>query len=199
MRKLIYYVAVTADGYIAHLDGTHQGYVFEGDHAADLGQRFPETIPTHWQEKLGMKAKNRQFDTVLMGRKTYQVGLKEGVTSPYQSLRQYLFSRSMTQSPDPSVNLIREDVSQVVRRLKQEEGKDIWLCGGGVLAALLFAESLVDEVILKHHPVLFGEGIPLVNVFGRCVSLDLIESKIYSSGVLLLRYRVRTLTPPVAA
>lgn len=191
MRKLIYYVAITTDGYIAHSDGTHEGYIFEGDHAADFGQRFPETIPTHWQEKLGMKATNKQFDTVLMGRKTYEVGLNEGITSPYGSLTQYLFSCSMTESPDPNVKLIRKDAGGVVRQLKQSTGKDIWLCGGAELAAMLFAENLVDELILKHHPVLFGEGIPLVNAFGKWVGLELIESKVYSSGVMLLWYRVK--------
>ena len=191
MRKLIYYIAVTTDGFIAHSDGTHDGWVIEGDHAADLGQRFPETIPTHWQKQLGMQAQNKLFDTVLMGRKTYEVGLKEGITSPYGSLTQYLFSRSMTQSPDPNVTLIREDATGVVRQLKQAQGKNIWLCGGGELAALLFAEGLVDEVILKHHPVLFGEGIPLTNALNRWVSLEPIESKTYKSGVLLLHYKVK--------
>jgi dihydrofolate reductase len=191
MRKVIYFVAVTADGYIAHLDGSHDGWVLEGDHAPDIGRRFPETIPTHWQKALGLQAQNKQFDTVLMGRKTYQIGLDEGITSPYGSLEQYVFSRSMTESPDPSVHLVNDDVGGCVRRLKNADGQDIWLCGGGELAALLIADGLLDEVILKHHPVIFGSGIPLFGALARPVVLELKTSKVYESGVMLMHYAVK--------
>jgi dihydrofolate reductase len=191
MRKLVYFVAVTADGYIAHLDGSHDGWVLEGDHAPDIGQRFPETIPTHWQQALGLPPQNKQFDTVLMGRKTYQIGLDEGITSPYGSLEQYVFSRSMTESPDPSVHLVNDDIGGCVRRLKEADGQDIWLCGGGEMAALLSADGLLDEVILKYHPVIFGSGIPLFGALARPVVLELKSTTVYASGVQLMHYAVK--------
>jgi dihydrofolate reductase len=172
MRKLQYFVACSIDGYIAHEDGSLDGFPAEGEHV-------PEFL-----------ASLSQFDTVLMGRKTYDVALKAGVTSPYPAMRQYLFSRSMRQSPDPQVELISENAVEVVRCLKAEEGKLIWLCGGADLAATLFAEKLIDEIVVKMNPFLLGSGIPL---FARAVAqtdLDLLVSRVFGSGVVWLRYRV---------
>ena len=194
MRKIIYFVAVSADGFIAHVDGSHSGWVLEGDHMRSIGERYPETIPTHVQNALGLPPQRKRFDAVLMGRKTYEVGRQEGITSPYASLKQYVFSGSMMASPDPAVMLVREDAGRFVRQLKEAPGQDIWLCGGGKLASRLIAEGLLDEIVLKHHPVLFGDGISLVAGLGRVCSLDLLEREVFDSGVLLLRYRVRPAT-----
>ncbi|MEG4202061.1 hypothetical protein [Microcoleus sp. Pol12A5] len=100
MRKLKYYVACTVDGFIAREDGSFDCFPMEGEHFTDLFDSFPETIPAHLQEALGIPAENKQFDAVLMGRKTYEVGLDVGVTNPYPSLKQYVFSRTMEASPD---------------------------------------------------------------------------------------------------
>lgn len=190
MRPLIYFVAVTTDGFIAHPDGTFDGFVMEGDHMAAINQRFPETIPTHWQQALGIQPQNKVFDTVLMGRNTYEVGVKEGITNPYGTLEQYVFSRTLTASPDPNVTLVRDDVAGTGRRLKQRSGKAIWLCGGADLAGQLLAERLIDELVLKVHPVLFGTGIPLFGDFGGQANLALTQSQRYNSGVMLNEYRV---------
>lgn len=192
MQKLKYFVAVTADGFIAHRDGTFDGFVGAGDHMVDINQRFPETIPTHWQKTLGIHPENKEFDTVLMGRKTYEVGVNEGITNPYGTLEQYIFSRTLTVSPDPHVTLVRADVAGTVRRLKQRPGKAIWLCGGADLAGQLIAERLIDELVLKVHPVLFGAGIPLFGNFDGRVNMELIESKCYRSGVMLNHYQVQS-------
>ena len=76
--------------------------------------------------------------------------------------------------------------------LKGEEGGDIYLCGGADLATGLFKEGLVDEVLLKVNPLLLGTGIPLLHDLGRHVELELMGSKVYASGVVLLSYRVKT-------
>jgi len=143
MRKLAYYVATTVDGFIAHEDGSLDGFLMEGDHAKD----FLESL--------------QSFDTVLMGRATYDLGRRFGVTNPYPTMKQYVFSRTLHESPDPAVKLVSENVPGVVRELKTQLGKDIWLCGGANLASALFAEGLIDEVIVKTNPVLFGTGKPL--------------------------------------
>lgn len=174
MRKLKYYVAVSVDNYIAHEDGSWGGFLAEGNHVTD----YLESLQT-W------------FDVVLMGRKTYEAGLNLGVTNPYPHLKQYVCSRTMKQSPDENVELISENIVELVSQLKNEIGKDIYLCGGADLATMLFAENLIDEIILKLNPVLLGSGIPLFNGVIKQTSLELIESKIYKNGVLLLHYWVK--------
>ncbi|MEO1401507.1 MAG: dihydrofolate reductase family protein [Cyanobacteria bacterium J06635_1] len=172
MRKLKYYVACTVDGFIAHPDGSWDGFLAEGDHVTDYLESF------------------KDFDTVLMGRKTYEIGLKAGVTSPYPMMKQYVISRTMTKSPDQAVELVSDHVVELVKSLKQGSGKDIYLCGGANLASALFAEHLIDEIVLKLSPILFGSGIPLFSEDIKQTDLSLLDSKIYNSGVILLSYAV---------
>ena len=189
MRELKYYVACTADGFIAAEDGSFDAFLAEGEHFADLLEFFPETIPAHLRDALGVRAGNKQFDVVLMGRNTYEVGLKVGVTNPYPTMKQYVFSRTMKESPDENVELVSGDAIELVRELKKETGKDIWLCGGSDLATMLFPE--IDEIILKSNPVLLGSGIPLFSGVIEQTALELTDSKIYSNGFVLLHYRVK--------
>lgn len=173
MRKLKYYVAVTVDNFIAHEDGSLGGFLPEGEHVADYLESY------------------KWFDVVLMGRKTYEVGLKVGVTNPYPTMKQYVFSRTMKESPDENVELVSENIVELVRELKNQTGKDIYLGGGANLATMLFAENLIDEIILKLNPVLLGSGIPLFSGVIKQTDLELTDSKIYSNGVVLLHYRVK--------
>ena len=173
VRKLKYHVAITADGFIAREDGSFDCFPMEGEHVADYLKSL------------------QSYGTVLMGRNTYEVGLKMGVTDPYPHLKSYVFSRTMRQSPDERVEVVGEDSVEVVRRLKAETGKDIYLCGGADLATTLFKERLIDEVILKVNPLLLGSGIPVMFDIGKYVNLELIDSKVYESGVVLLSYRVK--------
>lgn len=174
MRKLKYHVASTLDGFIAHEDHTVDGFVQEGEHAADY-----------------LASLKTDYDTVLMGRTTYEFGLRFGVTDPYPWLKQYVLSRTMESSPDPNVELFSGDVMAFVRGLKEASGKDIYLCGGAKLAGSLLTEALLDEVIIKLNPVIFGNGIPLFAGAIKQTGLDLTGSKAYDNGVLLLQYRVK--------
>ncbi len=189
MRKLIYYVACTVDGFIAREDGSFDCFLTEGEHFDYLFDAFPDTIPAHLRGVLGVSAANKWFDAVLMGRRTYEVGLALGVTSPYPHLRQYLFSRSMKESPDAEVQLVSEDAAGTVRELKREPGKDIWLCGGGELAAQLFPE--IDELILKVNPVVIGRGVPLFSGPVETTALEVTDRKSFGNGFTLTHYRVR--------
>jgi dihydrofolate reductase len=130
------------------------------------------------------------FDTVLMGRSTYEVGLKEGIRNPYPTLRQYVFSRSLRGSPDENVTLISAGTEEVVRQLKREPGKDIWLCSSAALANTLFSAGLVDRLIVKLNPVVLGAGIPLLGEGIQPTALELTHSRSFPSGHLLLQYRV---------
>ena len=187
MRELKYFVACSVDGFIARTNGSFDFFPMEGEHLADLVRDYPETIPTHLRTELGVGGANRHFDTVVMGRNTYQVGVNVGVTNPYGHLRQYLFSRTLASSPDPNVQLVSTDPLPFVRALKQESGLDIWLCGGAELAAALFPE--IDELILKVNPVVIGKGIPLFAREVEATALRLISSKVYSHGFMLSRFR----------
>lgn len=190
MQELVYYVACSVDGFIAHADGSHGGFSQDMSYLTALFSTFPETVPFHLREVMGISGANKQFDTVLMGRKTYEIGLKEGVSNPYPHLKQYLFSRSIKESPHPDIVLVVERVTELVKQLKQENGKDIWLCGGATLATTLFAEKLIDRLILKLNPFLMGDGIPLFSGIIDQTALDLTDKKVYDNGVLQLHYRV---------
>ena len=172
MRKLKYVVATTLDGFIAQEDGSFNDFLMEGDHVTDFQNAL------------------ESFDTVLMGRKTYEVGLNFGVTNPYPSMKQYVFSTTIKESPDENVEIVSDGVADLVRHLKTEAGRDIWLCGGSNLATLLLAEGLIDEVIVKVNPILFGTGIPLFSTVAGHVDLELVNSKAYNNGVVLLSYLV---------
>jgi dihydrofolate reductase len=174
MRKLKYHVAITLDGFIAHTNHTVNGFVEEGQHVTDY-----------------FASLKNDYDIVLMGRRTYEFGFQFGVTNPYPWLRQYVVSRSMIQSPDSNVKLVSENIFEFVRELKEEEGKDIYLCGGADLAARLLEEGLIDEIVVKLNPVLFGTGIPLFSGTTKQAALELSSSKVYENGVMLLIYLVK--------
>lgn len=188
MRRLIYYIACTVDKFIARADGSFDFFLMEGDHVADLLKHFPEIIPVHFRDKLSITAENQTFDAVVMGRETYEVGLKEGIANPYPQMKQYVVSRTLKANPDPNVELVSTDPAVFVRELKQQSGKDIWLCGGGNLATTLFPE--IDELILKVHPILLGSGISLFSGAIELTSLELTGSKIYNNGFMLLNYQL---------
>lgn len=189
MRELKYYVACTVDRFIAREDGSYDFFLMEGEQVADLLATFPETIPAHVRDKLGISAENQCFDVVLMGRRTYEVGQKEGITNPYPQMKQYLFSSTLKESPDQNIELVSDKAVALIRKLKQQTGKDIWLCGGGDLATKLFLE--IDKIILKVHPILLGSGIPLFSGVVKQTSLELTDSKIYNNGFMLLHYRIK--------
>lgn len=191
VRKLVYYVACSVDGFIARPDGSFDWSLPHGEHFADLIARYPETFPGHLRGVLGITGANQAFDAILMGRATYEVGLAIGVTNPYPQLRQYLFSRTLERSPDPSIELVRTDPAARVRALKEEPGKDIWLCGGSQLARAVLPE--IDELILKVNPVLIGSGIPLVangteDGAPTDTALTLVDLQRYANGFVLMHY-----------
>ncbi|MER7824832.1 dihydrofolate reductase family protein [Streptomyces sp. NPDC096097] len=193
MRKLTYYVGTTLDGFIAGPDGQFDFFPFEGDLAAALLAEYPETIPAQARGPLGLDGvANQRFDTVLMGRATYETGLATGVTSPYPHLKQYVFSRTLTQL-DPAVEVLATDPVAFVRDLKKQDGAGIWLCGGANLAGQLLEE--IDELIIKRHPVVIGSGIPLFDAPFRPDGFKLTDSRVFNSGAAITTYAKETNIP----
>jgi dihydrofolate reductase len=186
MRKLVYYVAATIDGFIAGPDGEFDFFPIDPDLMAAMNNELPETVPTHLRELAGLTdAANNRFDTVLMGRGTYEPALKEGITSPYAHLTQYVFSRTLT-TTDPGVEIIADDPVTFARTLKTRAGADIWLCGGGTLAGQLRPE--IDELLVKRYPIVIGTGIPLFTGAFDVTGYTLIDTRTFASGATLSSY-----------
>jgi len=188
MRKLTYYVAATLDGFIAADDGSVDFFPVGGDHGPAIITQYPETLPTKVRTSLGIESENITFDTVLMGRKTHDFGVKTGTSSPYSHLRQFVASTTLLENPDPEVELIGGDPLDKVRELKKQRGLGIWLCGGGELAHHLLPE--IDQVFLKLYPVVLGSGRPL---FGHGRHVDPIyfhvtTSRVFTDGVAFIKY-----------
>ena len=185
MRELVYYVAVSIDGYIAGPDGEFDAFIFEGDHIEFITAEVPDAIPTHIAEQLGIAQRRERFDTVLLGAGTYAVGLPDA-PSPYRHLKQYVFTHRDL-APQENLTVTAEDPATLVRELKAQEGADIWLCGGGNLAAQLDGE--IDRLVLKRNPIVFGAGIPLFAP-GTYVPAqwDRVRTVAFDSGVVLEEY-----------
>jgi dihydrofolate reductase len=173
MRKVTFGVANSLDNYIARQDHGVD-WLLWGEEVAAVTTEFWETI-----------------DTVVMGRKTYEVALRSG-TSSYPGVKNYVFSRTMKESPDKNVEIISEDAAEFVRNLKNQEGKGICVMGGGELAKPLFEANLIDEIGLNIHPVLLGSGIPLFLEMKRQIDLELLDCKTFKNGCVLVSYRVKT-------
>lgn len=188
MRKLTYFVAATIDGFIATEDGSLDFFPVGGDHGPIIAAQYPETLPSKVRETFGIDKPNATFDTVIMGRKTHDFGVRTGTTSPYAHLRQYVVSETLVTSPDPAVTLISDPLASV-RELKREKGPGIWLCGGGELAHTLLPE--IDQIFLKLYPVVLGRGRPL---FGTGPQLPepaqfrAITSRAFDDGVVFVKY-----------
>ena len=159
MRKLIYYISLSIDGFIAGPDDEVDFYPGSDEYMAWMVDDYSDALPGHIRQQFGRAdAALTRFDTVVMGRRTYDPALQLGVTSPYPHLRQYVVSRSLEQ-PDPEVTIVADDVVDTVRALKAEDSPlHIYLAGGGRLAGQLLDE--IDELVIKRYPVAAGAGLP---------------------------------------
>lgn len=205
MRKLIYFVAVSIDGFIGDRSGDGGSFMpfVDEEFLQFLTTEYPETLPAEARRALGLEGRdNKRFDTVVQGRGSYRLALDAGITSPYGHLREYVASSTLDKSPDPNVELISGDVVGRIRELKQEDSEfDIWLCGGAKIAGELRDE--VDELIIKTYPVLLEVGMPMFDVgagtgagadSGAGVKTVISEfaldaSRVFGNGVVVRTYR----------
>ncbi|WP_031479504.1 dihydrofolate reductase family protein [Streptomyces bicolor] len=190
MRKLTYFIACSLDGFIGGPDGDATamvGFVDE-EFLAFLKEEHPETLPTHGRRALGCDdLENRRFDTIIQGRASYDLALKEGITSPYAHLRQYVASRTLTESPDPDVEIISDDLVGKVRELKAEKGSlGIYLCGGSQLAGALLDE--IDELVIKSYPIVYGTGMPMFGSDFAVTEFTLDEVRAFGNGAVVRTY-----------
>jgi dihydrofolate reductase len=178
-RKIIVYIATSADGYIARPDGD-----------VEWLNRGPRTLD------YGMREFYRTIDTILWGRRTYDWLLnhnkKKGRTKGLfdAKLANYAFSRTPPKRAVPGVEFVTEPVKAFAQRLRTTPGKHIWMMGGGGLIASFLDASQIDEFDIHVIPVFIGEGIPLVAPRHRDVPLRLRSAKKFSDGVVRLHYEV---------
>ena len=172
MRTVTFGGANSLDNFIARKDDAFDWILWTKE-VAEIMESFWKTI-----------------DTVVMGRRTYEVAARMG-TGAYPGVKNYVFSRTIKESSDGSITFVSEDAATFVARLKNEEGKGICVMGGGVLAKSLFEADLIDEVGLNIHPVILGSGIPLFYEMPRQIDLELIKNQQLSNGCVALTYRVK--------
>ena len=178
MRKIIVYIATSADGYIARRNG-----------AVDWLDR------PRLKGDYGMGEFYRSIDTVLWGRKTYDLalGFKAGGNAGAESdskVKNYVFSRRPPRKPVADAEFVREPIAEFGERIRSLAGKNIWMMGGAGIIASFLDEGQIDEFIIHVIPTFIGEGIPLVAPRLRTVPLKLVSCKNFSDGVVRLHYAV---------
>ncbi len=175
MRKLVYYVATSLDGYIAGPNESIDLFAMDGS----LVEKYQQDL--------------RDFDTVVMGRKTYEFGYKFGLPPgqpAYPHMRHYIFSDSLTlENPHDLVKVVKRDTS-TIKQLKQEEGTDIYLCGGGAFAGWMLDEKLIDILIIKLNPIVLGSGTPLFGDSNTATKLNQLDNQEFEGGLSLRTYHI---------
>jgi dihydrofolate reductase len=132
----------------------------------------------------------KRFDSIFVGRKTYEmVEGMDGGPSGFPKFKEYVFSGTLDKLKE-GVTLIRSDIRKEVEKIKNEEGKDIWLFGGASLTSSLMNLGLVDELSLAIYPILLGSGKPLFKDIRDRIHLRLMDTKTYPSGLIGLSYRI---------
>jgi len=170
MRKIRYAVAMSLDGYIAGPNGE-----------ADWIVRDPEVnFGELWA----------QFDTLLMGRRTYEAAVARLGKGAIQAMKTVVVSRTMRHSDHPDITIIPELTRDGMQKLRDQSGKDIWLCGGGELFRVLLEMRQVETVEVSIMPVLLGTGVALLPAPAKQAKLKLSGHKIYRSGIVSLIYEV---------
>lgn len=175
MRKIIYYVATSIDGYIAG----------PGENIGDF-QHTGNGIDKYLADLKG-------FDTVIMGRRTYEFGYKFGMKpgdAPYPHMQHYIFSDSL-QLEDAAEQLHIEPLNiERITELKNMAGTDIYLCGGGVFAGWLLNHGLIDQVKLKLNPLILGGGTEMFVGVERAYQLVLLKQEAFEGGLQMMTYDV---------
>lgn len=169
MRKIRYQVACSLDGYIADVDGK-TGWIVD-EPSIDFGALFD------------------QFDTLLMGRRTYEGLVKDA--DGFWGKTVYVFSKTLRQEEHPQVTVVSGNPQPMLNEMRSMSGKDIWLFGGGALFQSLLALGRVDTVEPAIIPVLLGGGRPLLPSPAIQQALTLTSHRVFPSGIIWLEYTIR--------
>ncbi len=177
MRKIVYYIATSIDGYIAGVNDDVSDFVYTGNGV----DQFLSDL--------------KSYDTVIMGRATYEFGYQFGIVpgepSPtYSHMKHYIFSNHLSfPNLNPQVEIKKIDIKEI-GKIKEGSGTDIYLCGGGRFAGWLLDNRLIDVLKLKVNPVILGDGIRLFGDSNTKYKLQLIDSMSYDNGLQMNTYHV---------
>ncbi|MCB0835487.1 MAG: dihydrofolate reductase family protein [Bacteroidetes bacterium] len=174
-RKIIYYVAASIDGFISGPGDDISGFVADGNgvekYLADL----------------------QEFDTVIMGRKTYEFGYKYGLKPgqpAYPHMEHYIFSRTLKlENAHEKIHIHPPDLD-LIQNLKSAEGTPVYLCGGGVLAGWLLENELIDILKIKLNPFIQGEGVRIFGDSKKTYQLQLLEKETFENGLQIISYKI---------
>ncbi len=176
MRKIVYYVASSIDGFISGLNDDISGFVASGDGV----DRYLSDLAN--------------YDTVIMGRSTYEFGYKYGLQPgqpAYPHMKHYIFSDNLKlENPSPQVQVKKLDINEI-ESLQKQAGTDIYLCGGGQLASWLLDNQKIDLLKLKLNPLILGEGIKLFGNSVKKYTLQLLDTTKYENGLQIMTYQIK--------
>lgn len=183
MRKVTFGGANSLDSFIAREDGAVD-WLMWSDEAGEIMRDFWANI-----------------DTMIMGRKTWDVAMagapkskskkKKASSNPYGNMKTYVFSRTLKAGEQDGAIIVNSDPGEFVRVLKQQDGKEICVMGGGEIARDLFDAGVIDEIGFNIHPILLGAGIPLFHPMKRQIDLELIECRPFKNGCVYVSYKIK--------
>jgi dihydrofolate reductase len=177
MKKIVYYVASSIDGFISGPNDDVSGYVSQGT-----------GVEQYLSDLAG-------FDTVIMGRNTYEFGyaygMKPGQPSPvYVSMEHYIFSDSLRfENPHPKIHVKPVELEEV-EKIKEQSTTDIYLCGGGQLAGWLLDNHKIDILKIKLNPLILGQGVRLFGDSKQNYKTELLDTQVYEGGLQIITYKI---------
>lgn len=174
MKKIKLYIAASIDGYIARSDGD-----------LDWLTKYPINSETNY----GYDDFYKSVDTVIMGGQTYRDILSMDFIWPYKDKTTYVITRNPMETKE-NIHFITENIIEEISKLREENGKDIWLAGGGQLITMLLVSDLVDEMIITTIPVILGNGIALFPKQPKESQWELQSSISYTNGVVQAKYKI---------
>lgn len=173
MKKIILYIAASLDQRIAEPGG---------------GLEWLTGCPNREKTDYGCKNLSASVDTVIMGGRTYREIMNMDVIWPYSEQMAYVVSHHEWDTKE-NVRFITKNIIETISELRNQEGKDIWLVGGGELISMLLAADLIDEMQICYFPIILGKGISLFPEQNKESKWEIIKTKVYDSGVLKVDYQ----------
>ncbi|MDF1695402.1 MAG: dihydrofolate reductase family protein [Saprospiraceae bacterium] len=176
MKKIVYYVASSIDGFISGEKDDISGFVAQGNGV----EKYLEDL--------------KSYETVIMGRNTYEFGYRYGLVAgklAYPHMEHFIFSKTISfEQKDENLHVVRDFHLSEIKKIKAKATTDIYLCGGGAFAGWLLDNELIDELKLKVNPFIQGKGVKLFGDSTKVYQLNLISTKEYDEGLLINSYKI---------